>query len=74
MIKATLDKHGSYRDVVQKALKTGYLTIDAGEQLRVLLTTPYDLEDFNAFMKLQEATRTSQVKQETRERRGVTWL
>ncbi len=62
------------RDVVQKALKTGYLTIEAEDQLRVLLTTPYDLEDFNAFMKLQEAARTSQVKQESRERRGVTWL
>lgn len=56
------------RDVVQKALKTGYLTIEAEEQLRVLLTTPYDLEDFNAFMRLQEAARTSQVKQESRER------
>jgi hypothetical protein len=56
------------RDVVQKALKTGYLTIEAEEQLRQLLTTRYDLEDFNAFMTLQEAARTGQVKQESRER------
>ena len=62
------------RDVVQKALKTGYLTIEAEEQLRVLLTTRYDLKDLNAFMTLQEAARTGQVKQESRERRGVTWL
>lgn len=55
------------RDVVQKALKTGYLTIEAEEQLRVLLTTRYDLKDFNAFMTLQEAARTGQVKQESRE-------
>lgn len=56
------------RDVVQKALKTGYLTIEAEEQLRVLLTTRYDLEDLNAFMTLQEAAMFGQVKQESRER------
>lgn len=56
------------RDIVQKALKTGYLTIEAEEQLRQLLTTHYDLEDFNAFMVLQEAAMIGQVKQESRER------
>jgi hypothetical protein len=56
------------RDVVQKALKTGYLTIEAEDQLRVLLTTRYDLEDLNAFMTLQEAAMFGQVKQESRER------
>lgn len=55
------------RDVVQSALKTGYLTIAAEEHLRQLLTTRYDLEDLNAFMKLQEAAMTGQVKQESRE-------
>jgi len=54
------------RDVVQKALNTGYLTIEAEEQLRQL-TIRYDLEDFNAFMTLQEAARTGQVKQESRD-------
>lgn len=56
------------RDVVQKALKTGYLTIEAEEQLRHLLTTRYDLEDLNAFMSLQEAAMIGRVKQESRER------
>ena len=56
------------RDLVQKALKTGYLTLVAEEQLRVLLATRYELEDFNAFMSLQEAAMTGQVKQESRER------
>ncbi len=56
------------RDIVQQALKTGYLTIEAEEQLRQLLTTRYDLEDLNAFMALQEAAMTGQVKQESRER------
>ncbi len=57
-------------DLVQKALKTGYLTLEAEEQLRVLLATRYELEDFNAFMTLQEAAMTGQVKQESRERLG----
>ncbi len=56
------------RDVVKKALATGYLTVEAENQLRQLLTTRYDLEDFNAFMSLQEAAMTGDVKQESRER------
>lgn len=55
------------RQLVQKALKTGYLTIEAEDQLRQLLTTRYDLEDFNAFMALQEAAMTGKVKQESRQ-------
>ena len=56
-------------DLVQKTLKTGYLTIEAEDQLRQLLTTDYDLEDLNAFVTLQEAAMTGNVKQESRERR-----
>ena len=55
------------RDLVQKALKTGYLTLEAEEQLRILLTNHYELEDLKAFMSLQEAAMTGQVKQESRE-------
>lgn len=55
------------RDLVQKALKTGYLTLEAEEQLRILLTNRYELEDLKAFMSLQEAAMTGQVKQESRE-------
>jgi hypothetical protein len=57
------------REIVQMALKTGYLTVEAEEQLRQLLTTQYELEDLNAFMTLQEAAMTGQVKQESREQR-----
>jgi len=56
-------------DLVQKTLKTGYLTIEEEELLRQLLTTEYDLEDLNAFVILQEAAMTGHVKQESRERR-----
>ncbi|MBD2385610.1 hypothetical protein [Cylindrospermum sp. FACHB-282] len=59
------------RDVVQKALATGYLTVEAENQLRQLLTTQYELEDFNAFMILQEAAMTGKVKQESREQCGI---
>jgi len=46
---------------LSKSSKTGYLTIEAEEQLRVLLTTRYELSDLNAFMTLQEAARTGQL-------------
>ncbi|MDZ7961928.1 MAG: hypothetical protein RMY34_29315 [Aulosira sp. DedQUE10] len=59
------------RDVVQKALASGYLTVEAENQLRHLLTTRYDLEDFNAFMTLQEAAMNGNVRQESRERCGI---
>ncbi|MBV9387003.1 MAG: hypothetical protein JOZ78_11315 [Chroococcidiopsidaceae cyanobacterium CP_BM_ER_R8_30] len=55
------------REVVQQAFSTGCLEIAAEEQLRKLLTTKYDMEDFNAFMLLQEAAMSGQVKQESRE-------
>jgi hypothetical protein len=59
------------RDVVKKALASGYLTVEAENQLRHLLTTRYDLEDFNAFMTLQEAAMDGNVRQESRERCGI---
>ncbi|HLO88825.1 MAG TPA: hypothetical protein VK203_27995 [Nostocaceae cyanobacterium] len=55
------------RDVVQTALTTGYLTVEAENKLRKLLTTHYELEDFNAFMALQEAAMAGKVKQQSRE-------
>lgn len=60
------------RELVQKTLRTGYLTIEAEEQLRQLLTTRYDLEDLNAFMALQEAAMAGRVKQESREQSQYT--
>ena len=57
----------SISDLVQKILLAGYLTIEAEEQLRKLLTTQYNDEDLNAFVSLQEAAMTGQVRQESRE-------
>lgn len=57
------------RDLAQQALATGYLTIAAENQLRKLLKTKYGMEDFYAFMNLQAAAMSGQVKQESRELR-----
>lgn len=55
------------REIVQQALDTGRLTVEAEEKLRQLLATKYSIEDFRAFMKLQQATMAGEVKQESRE-------
>ena len=55
-------------EIVQQALATGYLTVEAENQLRLLLqTTKYGLDDLNAFMTLQQSAMAGIVKQESRE-------
>lgn len=54
------------RDIVQKALATNYLTVEAEEQLRLLLRTKYEIEDLKAFMQLQQAAMEGHVRQESR--------
>jgi hypothetical protein len=56
------------RDLVQEAITTGYLSL-AAEQLRNLLKKKYELEDFDAFMTLQEAASSGRIRQESRELR-----
>ncbi|MDY6782490.1 MAG: hypothetical protein SW833_08060 [Cyanobacteriota bacterium] len=56
------------REVVHQALATGYLTIEAENQLRQLLQkTKYGWEDLSAFTQLQQATMVGLVKQQSRE-------
>ena len=55
------------REVAKQALKTGYLTLEAEENLRRMLKSKYDLEDFEAFIDLQQAAMLGMVKQESRE-------
>lgn len=55
------------REIVQHALKTGYLTVEAEERLRQLLLTKYDWEDFQAFISLQHEAMEGRVRQESRE-------
>ncbi|MGK7872711.1 MAG: hypothetical protein AB4426_05175 [Xenococcaceae cyanobacterium] len=55
------------REIVQQAMTTGYLNLDAEDKLQQLLKSNYDLEDFNAFMSLQWAIMDGHVKQESLE-------
>ncbi|MEC4984947.1 MAG: hypothetical protein SAJ37_08455 [Oscillatoria sp. PMC 1068.18] len=55
------------REIVNQAITTGYLSLEAEKQLRELLTSKYDLEDLNAFMKLQLEVINGKVRQQSRE-------
>jgi hypothetical protein len=55
------------REIVQQTLITGYLTVEAENQLRQLLAKKYDWEDFKAFIRLQQEAMEGRVKQESRE-------
>ncbi|MBD2017836.1 hypothetical protein H6F96_28230 [Microcoleus sp. FACHB-53] len=55
------------REIAQQALTTGYLTVEAENQLRQLLSKKYDWEDFRAFIRLQQEAMEGRVKQESRE-------
>lgn len=58
-------------EIVQQALATGHLTVEAENQLRLLLqTTKYGLEELNAFMTLQESAMAGLVRQESRQLMG----
>jgi hypothetical protein len=54
------------REVVQQVLSTGFLSIEAEDELRRMLSTKYDREDFQAFMQLQHAAMIGSVRQESR--------
>ncbi|NET56141.1 MAG: hypothetical protein F6K47_08185 [Symploca sp. SIO2E6] len=58
------------REIVHQALTTGYLSLEAEDQLRQLLQTKYASEDLRAFMELQLAAMAGLVKQESRESRN----
>lgn len=62
-------------EIVQQALATGHLTVEAENQLRLLLqTTKYGLEELNAFMTLQESAMAGLVRQESRQLRDSVHL
>lgn len=54
----------SVREVVQQALTKGYVTKETEKRLHKLLQSNDEMEDFNAFMKLQLALVTGHVKPE----------
>ena len=56
------------RDITSRALTTGYLTLEAENQLRQLLQHYNEPEDLASFMDLQLAAMDGLVKQESKER------
>jgi len=57
------------RDIVQQALDAEYLTLEAEARLRQMLRGKYESADLKAFMLLQRAIMTGQVRQEAREQK-----
>lgn len=55
------------RDLVEQVLTTGYLTVEAENILRQLLKTKYESEDLTAFLKLQQAAVSGNIRQQSRE-------
>lgn len=58
----------SIRDIVQQAFLVQFLSVEAEEQLRMMLRGKYEMADFQAFMKLQYAVMKGHIRQEARER------
>lgn len=58
---------GMISKIAEQALNTGYLTLEAEENLKLMLRKKYELEDLEAFIDLQQATMLGIVKQESRE-------
>lgn len=54
-------------EIVLQVLQSGYLTVEAEQQLRQLFAVRYDLADIEALTRLQQAARYGLVKQQSRE-------
>jgi hypothetical protein len=60
------------RELIQQALSTGYLTVEAEKQIQqVFISSRYDLEDLNDFMSLQLAAMAGRVKHESMELKSL---
>ncbi|WP_309228903.1 hypothetical protein [Microcoleus sp. FACHB-831] len=55
------------REIVLKALKTGYLTVEAEEKLRQQFTKQHSLADIDALARLQWAAMNGLLTQESRQ-------
>lgn len=54
------------KEIVEKALATGYLSIVAEDEVRSLIQSDYDSEDLDAWILLQRSIVAGDVKQESR--------
>lgn len=55
------------REIVYQVLQSGYLTVEAEEKMRQMFAVRYDLADIEALTRLQQATKSGRVKQQSRE-------
>ncbi|HEY9633957.1 MAG TPA: hypothetical protein V6D14_11150 [Coleofasciculaceae cyanobacterium] len=55
------------REIVYQVIQSGYLTVEAEEQMRQMFAIQYDLEDIEALTQLQQAAKFGLVKQQSRE-------
>ncbi|HEY9669232.1 MAG TPA: hypothetical protein V6C91_20640 [Coleofasciculaceae cyanobacterium] len=55
------------REIVYQVLQSGYLTLEAEEKMRQMFAVRYDLADIEALTRLQQATKSGLVKQQSRE-------
>ncbi|HEY9602766.1 MAG TPA: hypothetical protein V6C85_14220 [Allocoleopsis sp.] len=58
-------------EIVEQAINTGFLDVQAEEKLRQLLSAKYDGDDLKFFMKLQLAAMNGDVKLESHEKRRL---
>ncbi|NEQ64012.1 MAG: hypothetical protein F6J86_17285 [Symploca sp. SIO1B1] len=54
-------------EIVNQVIQSGYLTLETEEQLKELFAVRYDIEDIDALIQLQQAAKSGQVKQQSRE-------
>ncbi|MBD2357723.1 hypothetical protein H6G41_24450 [Tolypothrix sp. FACHB-123] len=54
------------KEIVKQALTSGYLSLAAQHQIRLLLQSDYDSEDLDAYIMLQRAVLAGEVKRESR--------
>ena len=54
-------------EIVLQVLQSGYLTVEAEQQLQQLFATQYDMADVEALTRLQQAAKYGLVKQQSRE-------
>ncbi|MCW6035410.1 hypothetical protein K4A83_03850 [Spirulina subsalsa FACHB-351] len=59
---------GSISEIVQQALRQGYLTIEAEQELRILLGRNCPCDDMKIFCQLQMEIMEGRVTQEAREK------
>jgi hypothetical protein len=58
------------KEIVQEALNTGYLSVVAEDQIRMLIQTNYDSDDLDAWIILQRSIVAGDVKQESRRKKA----